>query len=99
MNIKLVIDMEILRHLGLLLLQALASAAQGIFSHTNMDTTNILSVSIPSDTRQAALLGNRFGVSGIPSSYFTNFPDLVRIVLRDNELGKLSSVISTGYTM
>ena len=60
------------------------------FTHSNQGTTNISEVVMPGNVDQADLRGNSFGILGIPSDYFVNFPQLARLWLQDNLLNDSS---------
>ena len=58
------------------------------FNHENQGTTDITTLSMPSNVQIANLMYNSLGVAGIPANYFNaqDFPNLKRMWLRNNDL-------------
>ena len=73
----------------LVVLPGVVSAGAETFYHHQQDTTDITTLSIPSTKEIAELYSNKFGVAGIPATFFQNLPLLWKISMFNNELDDL----------
>ncbi len=79
-----------------LLCQQIAVSSASVFHYINTQTEDITTVSLPSNVKTAHLYNNKFGVRGIPASYFNGFPQLSAVRLYSNQLTDIPDFCFSG---